>query len=139
MAEAAKLRPDEERLLRWLLRRTDALNFAYGALECEEWGYPETKAEMLDTLEEVRAEAHEWFESYRQALGVSDALDYNDDQGGVILRGAPPHDHEEESMEKHTVEYTFEAEEVSSVAGEYGDTCSQMNASARARLSYVRY
>jgi hypothetical protein len=34
---------------------------------------------------------------------------------------APAHDHEEEHMEKHTVEYTFEGEKLSSVPGEHGD------------------
>jgi hypothetical protein len=74
MTEAAKLRPEEERMLRWLLRRTDALNIAYGALECEEWGYPEAKAEILEALEGMRAEAQEWFVSYRRAFGIPDPL-----------------------------------------------------------------
>jgi hypothetical protein len=72
MTEAAKLRPEDERMLRWLLRRTDALNIAYGALKCEEWGYPEAKAEMLDVLEEMCAEAHDWFVTYRRAFGIPD-------------------------------------------------------------------
>jgi hypothetical protein len=74
MTEAAKLRPEEERMLRWLLRRADALNIAYGALECEEWGCPEVKAEVLATLEEMCAEAREWFVSYRRAFGIPDPL-----------------------------------------------------------------
>jgi hypothetical protein len=74
MTEAAKLRPEEERMLRWLLRRADALNAAYMALECEEWGYPEAKAQMLETLEDMRVDAHEWFVSYRRALGIPDPL-----------------------------------------------------------------
>ena len=74
MTEAAKLRPEEERMLRWLLRRADALNIAYGAVELEEWGYPEAKAEMLETLEDMREQAHEWFETYRRALGIPDPL-----------------------------------------------------------------
>jgi hypothetical protein len=74
MTEAAKLRPEEERMLRWLLRCSDALNIAYGALECEEWGHTEMKAEMLEALEEMCAEAHEWFVSYRRAFGIPDPL-----------------------------------------------------------------
>jgi hypothetical protein len=64
----------EEETLRALLRRADALNTAYMAVELEEWGYPEAKAEMLETLEEMRAEAHEWFVSYRRAFGIPDPL-----------------------------------------------------------------
>ena len=48
---AVKLRPEEEETLRALLRRADALNTAYMAVELEEWGYPEAKAEMLEVLE----------------------------------------------------------------------------------------
>jgi hypothetical protein len=73
MTEAAKLRPEEETLLA-LLRRADALNAAYMAVELEEWGYPEAKAKMLETLEDMRAEAQEWFVSYRRAFGVPDPL-----------------------------------------------------------------
>ena len=73
MREAAKLRPEEETLLA-LLRRADALGAAYMAVELEEWGYPEAKAEMLETLEDMRAEAQEWFVSYRRALGIPDPL-----------------------------------------------------------------
>ena len=73
MTEAAKLRPEEEMLLA-LLRRADALNAAYMAVELEEWDYPEAKAEMLETLEDIRVEAHEWFVSYRRALAIPDPL-----------------------------------------------------------------
>ena len=38
MAQAAKLRPEEERMLRALLRRADALNTACVVIELEEWG-----------------------------------------------------------------------------------------------------
>jgi hypothetical protein len=58
MMEAAKLRPEEETLLA-LLRRADALGVAYMAVELEEWGYPEAKAEMLETLEDMRVDALE--------------------------------------------------------------------------------
>ena len=64
----------EEETWRALLRRADALNAAYMAVELEEWGYPETKAEMLETLEQMRVEAGEWFVSYRRALGIPDSL-----------------------------------------------------------------
>src|SRR5215211_4556995 len=74
MTEAVKLRRPEEEMLRWLLRRADALNAAYMAVELEEWGYPEAKAEMLETLEDMREQAHEWFETYRRALGIPDPL-----------------------------------------------------------------
>jgi hypothetical protein len=74
MTEAAKLRPEEERMLRALLRRADALNTACVVVELEEWGYPEAKAEVLATLEEMRVEAHEWFVSYRRAFGIPDPL-----------------------------------------------------------------
>jgi hypothetical protein len=73
MTEAVKLRPEEQRLLA-LLRRADVLNIAYAAIELEEWGYPEMKAEMLEALEEMCVEAHEWFETYRQELGIPDPL-----------------------------------------------------------------
>ena len=74
MTEAAKLRPEEERMLRALFRRADTLNIAYGALECEEWGNTEMKAETLELLEEMCAEAHECFVSYRRAFGNPDPL-----------------------------------------------------------------
>jgi hypothetical protein len=57
-----------------LLRRADALGVVYMDFELEEWGYPEAKAEMLETLEDMRAEAQEWFVSYRRALGIPDPL-----------------------------------------------------------------
>ena len=68
-----KLRPEEERL-RALLRRADALNFAHVAVLREEWGHPETKAQMLEALEEVREEAHERFKSYKQEVGIPGPL-----------------------------------------------------------------
>jgi hypothetical protein len=108
----------EEETLRALLRRADALNAAYMAVELEEWGYPAAKAETLAVLEQMRDEAGEWFKCYRRALGIPDPSDYSEDQGGVILRGAPPHNHKEEHMERHTVEVTFEGDEVSSVTDE---------------------
>ena len=74
MTEAAKLRPEEERLLRGLLRRADALNNACVVVDFEEWGYPEMKAEVLATLEEMRAEARDWFVTYRRAFGIPDPL-----------------------------------------------------------------
>ncbi len=74
MTENVKLRPEEEERLRALLRRTDALSFAYGAVLGEEWGYAEMKAEVLETLEEIRVEAHERFASYKQELGIPDPL-----------------------------------------------------------------
>ena len=135
MTEAVKLRPEEERMLRWLLRRADALNIAYGAVELEEWGYPEAKAEMLETLEDMREEAHEWFVSYRRALGIPDPLACRDGQGGVILRGAPPHDHKEEHMEKQTVEVTFEGELISS----YSDSIATERLYKTADDTYVVY
>ena len=64
----------EEETLRGLLRRADALTTACVVVERDEWGYPETKAEMLDVLEEMRAEAYEWFVSYRRAFGIPDPL-----------------------------------------------------------------
>ena len=64
-----KLRPEEERL-RALLRRADALNFAHAAVLHEEWGHPETKAQMLEALEEVRVEAAERFQSYKREVGL---------------------------------------------------------------------
>ncbi len=69
MTEAVKLRPEKERLLA-LLRRADALNTACVIVELEEWGYPEAKAEMLGTLEDMRVEAP-W--SYPK-LRASDSL-----------------------------------------------------------------
>jgi hypothetical protein len=74
MTEAGKLRAEEERILRWLLRRADALNAACVAVEQERWGCPEAKAEMLETLEEMRDEAGEWFATYRRAFGIPDRL-----------------------------------------------------------------
>jgi hypothetical protein len=74
MTENVKLRPEEEASLGALLRRADALSFAYGALVGQEWGHPETKAEMLEALEEMRVEAHERFASYKRELGIPDPL-----------------------------------------------------------------
>ena len=74
MTEAVKLLRPEEETLRALLRRADALNAAYMAVELEEWGYPEAKVEMLETLEQMRVEAGEWFVTYRRALGIPDPL-----------------------------------------------------------------
>jgi hypothetical protein len=74
MTEAVKLLRPEEETLRALLRRADALNAACVAVERDERGYPETKAEMLETLEQMRVEAHEWFVSYRRAFGIPDPL-----------------------------------------------------------------
>jgi hypothetical protein len=54
MTEAVKLWRSEEETLLALLRRADALNTAYMAVELEEWGYPEAKAKMLETLEDMR-------------------------------------------------------------------------------------
>ena len=73
MTEAAQMGPEEE-TLRALLRRADALTTACVAVEQERWGCTEAKAEMLETLEEMRAEAGEWFVSYRRALGIPDPL-----------------------------------------------------------------
>src|SRR5215211_6903458 len=101
MTEAAKLRPEEE-MLRALLRRADALNAACIAVELEEWGCPAAKARTLETLEEMREQAQEWFVSYRRALGIPNPLAHRDD-------------HEEEDMQRHTVEVTVEGEKVSSV------------------------
>jgi hypothetical protein len=69
-----EVRREEERMLRGLLRRADALNAAYIAVELDEWGYPETKEEVLETLAEMRVEAHEWFVTYRRAFGIPDPL-----------------------------------------------------------------
>jgi hypothetical protein len=74
MTESVKLRTEEEERLRALLRRVDALNFAHAAVLGEEWGYAETKAEMLATLEEMRVEAQARFESCRRELGIPDTL-----------------------------------------------------------------
>jgi hypothetical protein len=55
MTEAAKLRQEEERMLRALLRRADALNNACVVVGLDEWGCPQAKAEMLEMLEEMCA------------------------------------------------------------------------------------
>jgi len=74
MTENVKLRPEEEARLRALLRRTDALGFAHDALVAQEWGHPETKAEMLEALEGMLKEANAQFGSYKQELGIPDPL-----------------------------------------------------------------
>jgi hypothetical protein len=75
MTEAGRLtRPEEERMLRWLLRRADALNTACLVVELEEWANAEAKAATLAALEEMCGEAQEWFVSYRRALGIPDPL-----------------------------------------------------------------
>ncbi len=74
MTENVKVRPEQEERLQALLRRADALSFAYGAIVGQEWGRPETKAEVLETLEEMCVEAHERFGSYKQELGIPDPL-----------------------------------------------------------------
>ena len=116
--EEISITTTEEETLRALLRRADALNAACVAVEQERWGYLETKAEMLETLEQMRVDAGEWFKCYRQALGIPGPSNYSNDQGEVILHGAAPHNHKEECMEQHTVEVTFEGDEVSSVTDE---------------------
>ena len=70
MPENVKLRPEEEERLRALLRRADALGFARDAVLDKEWGYPETKAEMLETLEEMKEEAEESFRRYKREVGI---------------------------------------------------------------------
>jgi hypothetical protein len=72
MTENVKLRPEEEARLRALLRRSDALGFAHRAVVIQEWGHPETKAEVLATLEEMLKEANARFGSYKRELGLSD-------------------------------------------------------------------
>ena len=74
MTENVKLRPEEEARLRALLRRADALGFAHDALVAREWGHPETKAEVLETLEELLKEANARFGSYKRELGIPDPL-----------------------------------------------------------------
>jgi hypothetical protein len=73
MTENVKLKPEEE-TLRELLRRSDALNAAWAAVDDEEWGYPELKAQTLEVLEEMRVEAAQRFEAYRRELGIPDPL-----------------------------------------------------------------
>jgi hypothetical protein len=72
MTENVKLRPDEAERLRALLRRSDALGFAHDAALREEWGYPETKAQTLEALEEMLKETNEQFRCYKQELGIPD-------------------------------------------------------------------
>ena len=74
MMEAARLRLEEERVLRGLLRRADALNTAFLVIELEEWANAAAKEETLEALEEMRVEAREWFECYRRALGIPGPL-----------------------------------------------------------------
>jgi hypothetical protein len=58
--------------LRALLRRTDALDFAYATLLGEEWGsLQRRRPEMLETLEEICVDANGQFKSYKQEVGVS--------------------------------------------------------------------
>ena len=74
MEEISVTRTEEETLRR-LLRRAEALGTACLVIdELEEWANAEAKAEMLETLEVIRVEAHEWFVSYRRALAIPDPL-----------------------------------------------------------------
>jgi hemoglobin-like flavoprotein len=72
VTENVKLRPEEEARLRALLRRSDALGFAHRAVGIQRWDYPEMKAEVLETLEEMLGEANAQFGSYKRELGLSD-------------------------------------------------------------------
>jgi hypothetical protein len=72
MTEDVKLGPEEEERLRALLGRSDALGFAHRAVDVQEWAHPETKAEVLETLEEMLEEANARFGSYKRELGLSD-------------------------------------------------------------------
>ena len=69
--EGAELHPREEERLQRLLRRSDALGFAYTALSGEEWENADTKAAALEILGELLKEANEQFHRYKQEVGVS--------------------------------------------------------------------
>jgi hypothetical protein len=69
-----EVRTEEERLLRVLLKRADALNTACLVIELEKRANGAAKEETLEALEEMRVEAREWFECYRRAFGIPDPL-----------------------------------------------------------------
>ena len=74
MTEKPKLLLEEREKLLTLLRRSDALGYAYDAVwDVEDyWGAIETQAQTLWILGEMSAEAHEKFVTYRRELGIAD-------------------------------------------------------------------
>lgn len=70
--EGAELHPREEKRLRGMLERSNALGYAHTAVSDEEWAYPDLKAAALEILEEMRKETDEQFDRYKQEVGVSD-------------------------------------------------------------------
>ncbi len=64
------LRRFQEKRLGELLRRCDALDNGYWAVfENDTWA-PDGKTETLEVLAELRQEAHERFDSYREEVGI---------------------------------------------------------------------
>ncbi len=65
-----ELTPEQQQEGVRLLRRADALNYAYCALEADDWPSTEYKADMLETLGALRDEARAEFRRFREEMGV---------------------------------------------------------------------
>jgi len=70
MPDRAKLTPEEELKLRGLMSRSDALTVAYCALEDEDYDNLQRKADLLVVLDEMRKEAEQQFQSYKNEVGI---------------------------------------------------------------------
>jgi hypothetical protein len=68
--EGEQLHPREEKRLKRLLRRSDALGNAYTNVLDAEWSSAEMKAGTLGILKEEREEAGEQFSLYKQEVGI---------------------------------------------------------------------
>jgi metal-responsive CopG/Arc/MetJ family transcriptional regulator len=60
-----------------MMRRSDALNNAIGAVLAEEGTREEIRAECVGVLEEAGREAHEAFMRYRAEVGLPDPVRKN--------------------------------------------------------------
>jgi hypothetical protein len=68
--EGKELTEREEKRLRGLLRRCDALSTAHTVVLDNEGMYPEAKARTLEVLKEMHEEASEQFRLYKEEVGL---------------------------------------------------------------------
>ena len=68
--EGKELTEREEKRLRGLLRRCDALSTAHTTVVDDEGMYPEAKARTLEVLKEMHEEASEQFRLYKEEVGL---------------------------------------------------------------------
>jgi hypothetical protein len=72
VAKDVQLRPEEEKRLRSLLERCDALGNAYDAVLVEDVPNTGVKTKTLATLQEIKEEAEESFSRYKREVGIAD-------------------------------------------------------------------